>query len=136
MALTFPFERVYSPVLGDVYRPIARVQFFSYSKKKWYGIWMVVDTGADYTLLPKEYSHRFGIDLKKDCKIFKTFGIGGEEKVYFLSDIRIKLGGWERIIPVGFLDKDEIPPLLGRHKFIETFETIFSSNHTLTFSSK
>lgn len=136
MALTFPFDKVYSPILGVIYRPIARVQFFSRTKKRWYGIWMVVDTGADYTILPKEYSSRFGIDLEKDCRIFKTSGIGGEEKVYFLNRIKIKLGNWEKDIPVGFLNRNEIPPLLGRHKFLETFETTFSSNHILTFTLK
>ncbi len=97
---------------------------------------MIVDTGADYTLLPKYFSVRLDVDLKKDCRIFKTGGIGGEEKVYLLPSIKAKLGTWERQVPVGFLDRDDIPPLLGRYMFLETFETLFSSSHTVTFSTK
>lgn len=136
MVLTFPFEENFSPILGKIHRPIAQAFFFSQKKNRWYETWMIVDTGADYTLLPKYFAERLSINLKKDCKTFKTEGIGGTEKVYFLKRIKAKLGEWERNIPVGFLDRDEVPPLLGRHAFLETFETLFSSNHTLTFSIK
>lgn len=134
MALTFSFEKSRSPIFGEIRRPVAQVYFYSKSKNRWYETWMIVDTGADYTLLPKYFAVRLGIDLKKDCITFRTSGIGGEEKVYLLKKIKIKLGSWERVIPVGFLDKDNIPPLLGRHLFLETFEALFSSKHTLTFS--
>lgn len=136
MAITFDYEKHTSTIFRDVYRPVAQVDFFSQSKKRWYEIWMIVDTGADYTLLPKHFSLRLGIDLKKDCQIFHTSGIGGVEKVYLAKNIKIRIGKWERRIPVGFIDKDNIPPLLGRQQFFETFEVFFSSNHTVTFSMK
>lgn len=136
MALTFRFDKDFSPILGEIHRPIAQVFFYSSKKRKWYEVWMIVDTGADYTLLPKYYSRRLGVNLYKECKLFETSGIGGEEKVYFLKSIKVKLGEWERNVPVGFLDRDDIPPLMGRHLFIETFETLFSSNHTVRFSVK
>ena len=97
---------------------------------------MIVDTGADYTLLPRYLARDLQVDLEKECHIFSTQGIGGTEKVYFLKKIKAKLGTWEREIPIGFLDRDEIPPLMGRHLFFETFDALFSSNHTLTFTTK
>lgn len=96
---------------------------------------MIVDSGADYTLLPRYLAHELGIDLEKDCKLFNTFGVGGTERVYFLPKIEVRIGNWKRIIPIGFLERNEIPPLFGRHLFLETFETLFSSKHTLTFTS-
>ena len=96
---------------------------------------MIVDTGADYTLLPRFMADKLGIDLENDCKVFTTYGVGGGERVYFLPKIKVKLGEWERTIPVGFLERNEVPPLLGRHLFLETFESLFSSNHTVSFSS-
>ncbi len=135
MAITFPFEKDKSSILGQIFRPIARVFFFSKKKDRWYETWMIVDTGADYTLLPKYFSKRLGIDVEKDCRIFKTTGIGGTEEVYFLKSIKVKLGEWERNIPIGFLNRDDIPPLMGRHLFLETFEVIFSPNHKVTFSN-
>lgn len=136
MGLTFPFEKRTSPLLGTIYRPVAQVFLFSESKNSWYEVWMLVGTGADYTILPKYFAKYLEVNLKKDCHIFKTTGIGGTEKVYYLPKIKAKLGSWEREVPIGFLDNDEIPPLFGRHLFLETFEVLLSSNHTITFSSK
>lgn len=97
---------------------------------------MIVDTGADYTLLPRYLANNLGVNLEKDCKIFTTYGVGGGERVYFLPKTKVKLGNWERFIPIGFLERNEIPPLMGRHLFLETFESLFSSNYTVTFSNK
>lgn len=136
MALTFPFEKSTSPIFGTIYRPVAKVYFFAQAKKRWYETWMIVDTGADYTLLPKYFSVRLGVDLNRDCQVFRTAGIGGEEKVYLLKKTKVKIGQWERVIPIGFLERDEIPPLLGRQLFLETFEVLLTPHHTLTFSSE
>lgn len=50
MSLTIPYEKRLSPILGEIYRPIAQVFFFSQTKNHWYEAWMLVDSGADYTL--------------------------------------------------------------------------------------
>lgn len=94
---------------------------------------MIVDTGADYTLLPRFMARKLGISLEKDCQIFRVLGVGGGERVYFLKKAKVKLGNWERTIPLGFLERNEIPPLMGRHLFLETFRTVFSPDHTVSF---
>jgi len=96
---------------------------------------MLVDTGADYTILPHYLAQELGVRLRKDCKVFRTTGIGGMETVYVLPKLRVRLGKWERLIPVGFLGRDDIPPLLGRHRFLETFHTHLSKKHIITFRS-
>ena len=136
MVLKIPFRTEKSSILGKIYRPVVQVFLWTDKIKQWTEVWMIVDTGADYTLLPRFMANKLGVDLEKDCKIFNTYGIGGAERVYFLPKIKTKLGTWERIIPVGFLERNEIPPLMGRHFFLETFETLFSSNHTISFSVK
>lgn len=136
MALKFNFRKEKSPILGAIYRPVARVLFWSKKESAWIAVRMIIDTGADYTLLPRFMAENLGINLETDCKSFSTYGVGGQERVYFFPKIKVKLGDWKRIIPVGFLERNEIPPLLGRHLFLETFETLFSSNHTVTFSVK
>ena len=135
MALKFLFRKESSTILGTIHRPIAKVLFLSKKGNYWSEIWMIVDTGADYTLLPRYVAHDLQIDLEKECKVLLTQGIGGAEKVYFLPKITVKLGEWERTIPVGFLERDGIPPLMGRHLFFETFEATFSPNHSLTFKN-
>lgn len=134
MVLKFPFKEEKSPILGKIFRPVVQVFFWSEKLKQWTEVWMIVDTGADYTLLPKYMAEELKIDLEKDCRTFNTYGIGGREQVYFLPKIKVKLGNWTRIIPVGFLERNEIPPLMGRHLFLETFQTLFSKNHVLSFS--
>ena len=96
---------------------------------------MIVDTGADYTLLPRYMAEVLKINLEKDCRAFNTYGVGGGERVYFLPKIKVRLGKWERIIPIGFLERNEIPPLMGRHFFLETFEALFSPKHYVSFSN-
>jgi hypothetical protein len=135
MPLSFPFEKVSSPIFGTVFRPVAWVSFWSKTKNEWIGIWMIVDSGADYTLLPRYMSEYLGINLKNDCKSFSTFGVGGQEAVFLYKKTKIKLGIWELTAPIGFLDNDSIPPLLGRQGFMEKFATLFS-NHKTIFSDQ
>lgn len=133
MPLTFSFEKVPSSIFGTVQRPVAWVEFWSNATNNWVGIWMVVDSGADYSLLPNYMSEYLGVN-KNSCKSFSTLGVGGEEKVYLLEKTKIKFGTWKIIAPVGFLAKDTIPPLLGRHGFMEKFATLFF-NHKTVFSN-
>ena len=133
MDLKFDFKKEQSPIFGIIYRPMAKVLFWSKKDNYWVSIRMVIDTGADYTLLPRFMAEKLGVNVEKECQIFHTRGIGGTGKVYFLSQIKVKLGNWTRTIPVGFLDKDNIPPLLGRQKFLETFDTEFLKKHIVVF---
>lgn len=133
--LKFAFEKSASQLFGSVWRPIAKVGFWSRKLKDWVDVIMIVDTGADYTILPRFYAFDLGIVLHKDCEAYETFGIGGREKVYLLKNTKVKLGKWERFIPVGFLDRDDIPPLLGRQEFLEIFKVTLVSHFT-TFSNK
>ena len=134
MALKFKFSKEKSSLLGVIYRPVAQMRFWSENGKYWTEVWVIVDTGADYTLLPRFLAQDLQIDLEKDCRIYSTFGVGGSQQVYFLPKIKVKLGQWNREIPVGFLASDEIPPLAGRHLFLETFGVCFSKNHIVSFS--
>ena len=133
MGLTFPYRKEKSTILGTIHRPVAKVLFWSKPNQDWLAVRMIVDTGADYTLLPRFMADKLGINVETDCKIYSTYGIGGAEKVYFLPKIKAKLGKWERYIPLGFLERDEIPPLMGRHLFLETFDTEFLKSHQIIF---
>jgi len=133
MALSFEFRQERSDIFGTIHRPVAQVFFWNATKKQWVEFWMVVDSGADYTLLPRYAADELGVSFESDCRILGTRGVGGTEKVYFLPKIKVRIGDWERTIPVGFLERDEIPPLLGRQAFMETFETSFSRGHAVSF---
>ena len=72
MALSFSFKKERSAILGNIYRPVARVQFWSKTSKDWVAIRMIVDSGADYSLLPRYMADELGIDLETDCRQFAT----------------------------------------------------------------
>ena len=120
--IIFPFEESHSDIFGKIHRPVAQVQFWSDHLNNWLNVTLIVDTGADYTILPRFYAHYLGVNLKKECELHRTSGIGGMESVHLFRDARIRLGAWERIIPVGFISHSNVPPLLGRQSCIETFK--------------
>lgn len=136
MEIKFPFERRSSTIFGNVSRPVALVDFRSVNDQVvWTTVRMIVDTGADYTLLPRSYARAIGVNLERDCKSFETLGIGGKEVVFVHPAIRARLGEWEAEVPVGFLDRDTVPALLGRQKFLEALSVLFE-DHTITFRTK
>lgn len=131
MPLEFKFKKFPSIIFKEVRRPIAFVDLKVKKTGKWLKIRMIVDTGADYTLLPKWLAEDLAVDLNKDCDLFETGGVGGFATVYLLKEkMRAKLGNWERKIPLGFLDNDKIPPLFGRQEFLETFKATFHKHVT------
>jgi predicted aspartyl protease len=128
--IKFPFEKKPSRIFGETYRPIAAVDFWSEKIKDWVKILAIVDTGADYTLLPRFYANDLGINLEKGGKKFITAGVGGSEKVCLAEKVRVKLGDWLGNVPVGFLGRDNIPPLLGRQGFLNLFKIVLFKHIT------
>jgi len=128
----FPFTKVSRSYFGTIYRPyIDPVWLFSEKRNDWIFSRMIVDTGADYTLLSRRYAINLGIDLIKECLAETTLGVGGSETVYLYKNLKIKIGNIEQIIPVGFLERDDVPPLLGRLKCLEDLEVILKNHQTI-----
>ena len=128
---SFPFAFIDKTRLGNIYRPYAIVSAFSKTRNKWQPLEMIIDTGADYSLLPKRYATVLGVDLVLDCFAETTLGIGGAETVYQYKNLPIKIGKWEKNIPIGFLERDDIPPLLGRLECLEAFRLIFENKESV-----
>lgn len=134
MDVRFCFENAGKGIFGHIYRPIAKVTLKSPRVDKSVDVWMVVDTGADYTVLPRHFSDKLRISLERDCVKDITFGVGGEQTVYFCKNkIKARIGSLKRDIPLAFLDSNEVPALLGRLGFLETFNTEFMKSHVVVF---
>lgn len=132
MQIVFPFEKQQTTIFGVVRRPVADVSFWSDILTNWVPVKMIVDSGADYTLLPKWLAAKFGIDLSKDCRRFDTRGVGGKQAVYVVKNgWKAKIGNWENKITLGFLADDSIPPLLGRLHFLEKLKVTFENFETI-----
>ena len=126
----FTFKKISEDGFGIIRRPYATVLIQGVNKE-WYPVEMVVDTGADYTLMPRRYASFLGIDLNRDCIPKTSIGIGGSETVYLFKFLKVRLNKWQQNIPVGFLERDDIPALLGRLKFIEALKVTFHEHQTI-----
>lgn len=126
MKIGFPYEKKPSTIFKTIKRPMVRVDFWSKKTSSWIEYYLLADTGADYTLLPHHIAFELGVNLENDCTEFLTSGVGGTEKVYFLKkELKVKIGKIERVIPVGFLERKDIPPLLGRESCLNDFDVRF-----------
>lgn len=118
--------------LGKIYRPYLVIGITSKKIKEWVPLEVLVDTGADYTLFPQRYTGLLGIDIKNDCRAEKTHGVGGEETIYLCKEkVMIKIGSFEKTIPVGFLSRNNIPALLGRLQALEVLQLTMKDKITI-----
>lgn len=104
-----PFTYRGKSSLGKIYRPYLHIFLYSKARKAWQPVEILVDTGADYTLLPKRYAEILGINISSSCHVETTIGIGGTQKVYQYKNLAIKIGSWGKTIPIGFLNRDDLP---------------------------
>lgn len=127
----FRFKYIGGDDIGVIWRPYALVDFKTKVNGDWLPIEMVVDSGADYSLLPKRYAVLLGIDVEVDCTPKTTLGVGGSETVYLYKNQEIKIVDWQKKVPIGFLERDDVPPLLGRLGFMEVLKTVLFKHQTI-----
>jgi len=92
---------------------------------------MVVDTGADYCVLPASIALDLGIELRH-LERWQAVGIGGKQRVLLHRRVRLRLGPWEFVAPAGFVEREDLPPLLGRYRSLDAFDVRFR-NFLTTF---
>src|SRR3989338_10940866 len=85
MRVIFPYEEKESNIFPKIKRPVANVYFWSKLIDSWLRYKMIVDSGADYTILPRYCSVDLGISLRRDCRLVETARVGGKAIVYFLK---------------------------------------------------
>lgn len=128
----FPFAKIGEGYLGTIFRPFVEVLILAEQKQTWFPVRMVIDTGADYTLFPKRLAEFLGIDFLGDCLAQTSTGIGGSETVYlYKKGVKIKIGDWEERVPAGFLERNDVPILLGRLKCLEKIGVSFRNRRTI-----
>lgn len=129
MKVSFDYQYIGESYFGKIYRPVAKVTFKSPKNNVYLTTWMVVDSGADHTILPVSLAQKLDISVESDCHKDVTAGIGGEQTIYFLKNkIQAQIGKISKKVPLGFLDSKDVPPLLGRLGFMELFEVTLGKN--------
>ena len=84
----------------------------------------LVDSGADFTLLPKHFAFEIGIDLAK-CKKSTTLGVEGRGMIIYHASILLRIGDYQSKTRCAFANHDKIPPLLGRLDVFSLYNITF-----------
>ena len=89
------------------------------------GAVMLLDTGADTSILPRRYVDLLGID-RGDLKTAAAHGLGGRSEVLMGKKrirVQAEIAGYFNVqIPIEFGINDSIPPILGRDALFGDFE--------------
>ena len=125
MFLDFLFRREgtvfkYRGLDGQKY-PVCEVMFFIDGKKDPYKTFMIVDSGADISLIPKTIGEE--LNLKK-AELHYLGGVGGRVG-YYTNYVNVQIAGKKFNMPVAWLTHDTVPLLLGRKGVFDKFRICF-----------
>lgn len=113
--------------------PVAPVKIFSDDKSLFLNIILLVDSGAEVTLLTSEDARLLNINKEEGKKIIIS-GISKNSITGYAHNLPIVLGEKEIKAPVIFSNSKDTPRVLGRQKIFEQFYVIFDEkNHRIIF---
>ena len=102
--------------------PAAKVNFLT-REGEWFTLFVLMDSGANISALPKSDAVTLGIALEEGTPII-VGSIGAETRGWHHAvDIRLKDD--VLTIPIVFLDDDDAPRILGRAGVFEHFTIVF-----------
>ena len=130
MKKCFKYARENSSTLGFVYRPITKVGLRD-SNGEMFELSMLVDSGADISILSKRIGDIMGLDVEQgEAKVFR--GIVGE-LIAYVHKIPLFINGKKVETRVAFA-LSEVPNLLGRLDIFKNFEISFRKEEEFCFS--
>lgn len=121
--ICFPFEYEKLPGLGKVFFPNIKIGLRTINGIVKYNF--IVDTGADFTTLPKHMAYRLGIDLRK-AEQGSSQGLGGHVVKTWITKIELLINNQSPIsVRATITDENATPFLLGR---ADLLDKVFSWN--------
>lgn len=126
--LEFDFREGHSRIFGKVFRPFTSVTLKNGGKET--SQFMLVDSGADLTLISKSVGDYLGLTLTSD-EIIEVKGVGERGIPVVLKKVNIKIGDKEVETTLAWSLVEEIPLLLGRKDIFNNFEITFKDNKTI-----
>ena len=123
MSIEFPLvnKRTNLGIVPDSLIPAELLTKFGYQTLQF-----VLDTGADFTMLPRHMADIIGIDLTT-CSQSVSYGIEGEGIKVYMSKIQIKIGQVELKVRCLFSEKETTPYILGRADIFSILNITFNN---------
>jgi len=110
--------------------PVAEVGFKD-KKGEWLSLFLIIDSGATISALPKSDALVFGINVSKGKQMMIS-GIGGEQLMGWQHQIAIRIGNEILKLPFVFLDNKMAPRVLGRASIFKNFLLVFEEKERRT----
>jgi len=117
-------------IVSDAIIPVQVLYEFGYQTLQF-----ILDTGADFSMLPRHMADLMGIDLS-ECEQGVSYGIEGEGLNVYASRIQIKIGNVELKIRCLFLENENTPYISGRADIFANFNITFDNKNKKILFSK
>lgn len=114
-----------SESFGVIKRPVAELHIKDKSNV-WRAINMYVDSGADISIIRRDFGELFGHDVKKGRKI-ELKGIGEAIVIAYIHKMDLLVGKHEIKVEIAIAENDKVPNVLGRKIIFDIFEIQFKN---------
>jgi hypothetical protein len=118
----FAYRKEKSGLLGDILRPVAQLEIKS-EESDWFPVIMYIDSGADISLVPRNFGSLLGLDLTKNLGQIR--GIGEAIVPLSLQDVKLRIEKHEIKVKIAVALINEVPYVLGRYDFFKLFKISF-----------
>lgn len=125
MVIEFSFEPLLTKNLGVVLKPFALATLFHDGKSQ--EVKMLIDSGADITLIRKSRGEDLGLALPSQDEIQFLGGIAGSAPVVYRK-IEMKIEDVTFLARVAWAQAEHVPSVLGRLDVFDKFDIEFKQS--------
>lgn len=123
--IDFSWREDLSESFGKVKRPVAEI-FIKDKEGSWRALTMIIDSGADASVMNRSFGELFGHDIAKGRRI-RMKGFGEGEIIAYVHTMMLKIGEHEIEAKVAITDIEKGPNVLGRKDIFNAFEIQFKN---------
>jgi hypothetical protein len=120
-----------SESFGKIFRPVAEIHVKD-KNNIWRAITMYVDSGADISIISRDFGELFGHKLEKGRKI-KLKGIGDIHIIAYVHKMEMLIGTHAALVEVAIAVNNDVPNVIGRRGLFDIFEIQFKNKKQQTW---
>jgi len=133
--VSYKYKERGSAIFKNVLRPLINLEIYSTVDEEWYITEdVLVDSGADLSLLPYHHGKLFISDIESGDEIEIRGVVPYPKLVVYLHRSRFRIGQVEFDAPAGISESDDVPPILGRVDAIDSFLVEFDRGKEVEFN--